>query len=562
MLLPSVSHFKIRRFKRVEAGEADLQDVNLLIGTNNSGKTSFIQGMHFAISVLQSITHQDKWTIAARSTVSFGPSELIYVPTESVYSVAHGAALTQDRATGFDFTLSNGQEFHVDIRKGKNKNLNVNVWGVVAAGRALGQIQRPYSVFCPGLAGIPKSETLVSEGVLRRAVARGDANVVLRNTLYRLSKRPDDWATFQRHFNVIFPNIEIKLLFDEQYSETIDAYVTDKSTWYRIPLELAGTGMLQTAQILSYISYFRPKLLILDEPDSHLHPNNQRALCELLQSISFETDTQIVIASHSRHVLDVMGSIGSVISASKGSFSVVENEQEMSLLLELGALDLQERILVDGLDAILLTEDSDTKPIRMLVDGTNAIAGKLEIMSYKGCSNTTSAALLIKFLKAARPNVEIFVHRDRDFMSDEDAAGWHQEIIDLHAKPLMTLGLDVESHFLAPKHLEFANPAVGEAEFEELLVEARSDILASQKAKGFNRFLDNERREKRFARVDLGVSSLKIHSDVENNPVRFMSGKDTLARLRHIYKSKHGTNLQSFQSSEHLHPFLSLDPTH
>jgi predicted ATPase len=43
----------VRRFKRIEDLTVDLDDVTLLIGANNSGKSSILQAIHFAVSIAQ-----------------------------------------------------------------------------------------------------------------------------------------------------------------------------------------------------------------------------------------------------------------------------------------------------------------------------------------------------------------------------------------------------------------------------------------------------------------------------------------------------------------------------
>jgi predicted ATP-dependent endonuclease of OLD family len=43
----------IHRFKRIEQIEIPLGDVTLLIGANNSGKSSILQAIHFAVSIAQ-----------------------------------------------------------------------------------------------------------------------------------------------------------------------------------------------------------------------------------------------------------------------------------------------------------------------------------------------------------------------------------------------------------------------------------------------------------------------------------------------------------------------------
>lgn len=51
----------IERFKRLERVEFDVDGVNVLIGGNNSGKSTIIQAVHFAFTLFQSLTISNKW---------------------------------------------------------------------------------------------------------------------------------------------------------------------------------------------------------------------------------------------------------------------------------------------------------------------------------------------------------------------------------------------------------------------------------------------------------------------------------------------------------------------
>jgi predicted ATP-dependent endonuclease of OLD family len=51
--MAKLSILKIRRFKQVQDVTVLLGDVTLLIGANNSGKSTVLQTLHFAVSVAQ-----------------------------------------------------------------------------------------------------------------------------------------------------------------------------------------------------------------------------------------------------------------------------------------------------------------------------------------------------------------------------------------------------------------------------------------------------------------------------------------------------------------------------
>jgi predicted ATPase len=50
-LMIQLKSVRIRRFKRIDDASIDLKDVNVLVGGNNSGKSSIIQGLHFGIGL-------------------------------------------------------------------------------------------------------------------------------------------------------------------------------------------------------------------------------------------------------------------------------------------------------------------------------------------------------------------------------------------------------------------------------------------------------------------------------------------------------------------------------
>jgi predicted ATPase len=226
----------------------------------------------------------------------------------------------------------------LSIRKGRITNIIVEPDNVEYA-KALSILEAPYSVFSPGLAGVARTETFVSDGVLLRALARGDANAFVRNILYRLRQK-DQWAQFEADLSMIFPNVHIDVKFNSTIDQFIDVTITE--TGREVPLDLAGTGLLQSVQILAYLHLFSPKLIILDEPDSHLHPNNQRILCSLLSTVSIERGVRVLITTHSRHVLDTLHENAKMLWVQNGTVVEAGIEDQVEILLELGALDIKE----------------------------------------------------------------------------------------------------------------------------------------------------------------------------------------------------------------------------
>jgi len=388
--MAQIQKLSIKRFKQLAEFDIDLDENTVLIGANNAGKSSVLQALHFAVSVAQTaklVGEGVKWR-GGRFELSFNPSQLLYSPIADVLSLGHGSPLQESAGNQIEITISctDGSQCTVTVKRGRNRNISV-----VLVGKELGErlmnMDRPFTVYAPGLAGVAKDERYMSPGVVRRVVARGDANLVLRNVLLMLKKAEaiehahrwsliqkkevksfgeggwkGVWMIFQEDMQALFPGIRLDVKFDEARDENIEVFFSrpGKPT---LPLDAAGTSILQASQILAYITLFRPSVLILDEPDSHLHPNNQRALCDVITDLSVARGFRALISTHSRHVLDSLRDTANIVWLNDGKKVAYDSVSMAARLLDLGALDSidyftnvnagQEPPLFDGEDADL-----------------------------------------------------------------------------------------------------------------------------------------------------------------------------------------------------------------
>ena len=83
----------------------------------------------------------------------------------------------------------------------------------------------------------------------------------------RLHSQPS-WQQFIDDLRDIFPNLEIRVEFDVETSEFIDVSIRTDQEW--VPLEIAGTGVLQATQILSYIHRFLRQQLLSSIDRTHV----------------------------------------------------------------------------------------------------------------------------------------------------------------------------------------------------------------------------------------------------------------------------------------------------
>jgi energy-coupling factor transporter ATP-binding protein EcfA2 len=404
----------IRRFKQIDDLTVQLEDVTLLIGANNSGKSSVLQAIHFAVSIAQTarlIGEGVSWG-NDKFELSYNPSQLLYSPVGDVHSLASGGALQErrERQIEIEFRDETGATCIVGLRRGRNRNIAVSLVGR-QIGEQLMAVDKPFTIYAPGLAGVPKEERYMSPGLVRRIVARGDANLTLRNVLRMLKRNDVAWQDFIGDMQSIFEGIEITIEFDEETDENINVYF-QLPNGPRLPVDAAGTSVLQASQILAYISLFAPQVLILDEPDSHLHPDNQRVLCDLIFEVASRRGFQALISTHSRHVLDSVKNRGSIVWLNKGLKVDSPDINTTKVLLDLGALDSVDYFADGELRCLVATEDTETDALKALLWSIGFVEQDTEIASYASCSKLDSAIVLGKFLIDKASHIRVAIHRD------------------------------------------------------------------------------------------------------------------------------------------------------
>jgi ABC-type cobalamin/Fe3+-siderophores transport system ATPase subunit len=542
---------RVERFKAIGDAPFDLGPVNILVGSNNSGKSSIIQGLHFGVGLLQTILLSGNWHPKKNQiSTSISPSQLIYSPSDDVSALAPSGKLleAEDSALRFEFTLDSGEKPSVSVRKGRNRNILVKIESAEAA-KELASLERPFSVFSPGLAGVSKSEQFVSDGVLLRTIARGDANLVLRNILLRLWKSPVEWDGFLNDLRDLFPGLELRVEFEESTDEIISVFA--KIGPNEIPLELAGTGVLQAIQILAYIHRFSPSLVVLDEPDSHLHPNNQRLLCSLLNRVADERNVQVILTTHSRHVVDSIGSNTQFLWVRGGTVEVASEDDEVGVLLEIGALDVKERIGDPSTKVIFLTEDERTRNSEMLLESSGFGMGSTVILPYYGVTTIKQLRPLLKTISASNSKAKVILHRDRDYLTNDEVAKWEVSVRKLGVEPYVTEGVDIESAYLNAGHLaELNDPA--EEEFSNLIDEIIGECREDSVEHYVNGRIDIARSTGDHGKLNHGQLAVEAAQEVDKFPERYLHGKTALKRLRAKYRERYGSNLKDMYKSASL----------
>jgi len=537
----------VKRFKGISDAPFDTAPINVFIGANNSGKSTLAQIIHFCIGLLQSINLAGRWGSGPTVSLSLSPGQLLYSPCIDLYALGENGQLLerQEKAIETSLVLQNGQQVDIIIRKGRNGNIHTTVNNVGEA-RNLASLENPYTIYSPGLAGIARNEMYISNGVLVRTIARGDANLVFRNILLRLHEQNGQWDAFMGDLCEIFPNIQIRVDYISETAEYINVFANNGTA--EVPIELAGTGVLQAVQILAYVHYFHPSVIILDEPDSHLHPNNQRLLCKLLQRVAEERCTQVFLTTHSRHVVDALGGQANFLWVRSGTVEKIQQDHDLAVLLDIGALDVKEMLSQSAAKCIVLTEDAIKRGLEVLLSSSGFDMSKTLVLAYYGCTTPHNLRPLLDLIRGSNQNATIVVHRDRDYLTVAECNQWEADIRKMNAEPFLTVGVDIESHFLNPKHLASIN-SLSDENAKDILDQATVNMRDQSIEKLINSRTDIEKKLGTFGKLNLGKLALEAPKQHDENPRRYRFAKSVLREMRRIHQENTGENLRVIESS-------------
>lgn len=449
-----ISAIRIKNFKKIFDTRIELGSITYLVGGNNSGKSSVLQAIHTAVSCAQ-VSQEFKQKVIAEAS-------LRYSPIADFALLGHNSRYTNSKAGSrgnveFEGSPSNSTEsvtYSIEMYKGKNHN---NV-GVERSGHfnGFGQIicdpKKLFSVYVPGLSGVPHREEMSGYAAVFRKAASGDANLVFRNIIRLLDER-NKLGELERLVSEV---LKSDIHFQVDFNSERDLYVEVKlaagenpvADDFR-PVDLWGTGLLQITQIFAYVLLFKPALLLVDEPDSHIHPSRQKNLGLALERVSKEFHCKVIISTHSRHLVTSASESVKVVWMKDGRV-VPESERELvAILMDLGALDQ----LDPTAKIIIYTEDKDTTILEKALDSLPSWKDSVKIVSYNGLNNSTIAAAFKSMADLMPLSPHVIVHRDRDFMTSEELERWSAPFLERGIVVFCPKLCDTESYCVIDSHV-------------------------------------------------------------------------------------------------------------
>ena len=405
-------------------------------------------------------------------------------------------------------------------------------------GDKLSDIESPFCVYVPGIAGIPVLEKYEVPIAVKKSATRGDSNNFLRNILYTISNETEKWTSFKESVNAIYSDVDLTVRFDQHASEYLFVYVVSDGT--TLPLDSVGTGLLQIIQIFAYIEYFSPKIVLLDEPDSHIHPTKQKLLSmELVRRAENDPELKVVFSTHSRYILEALEGRAKVFHFQNGR--ALPGIKGSNILLDIGAADADYLFSKKNLKYIIVTEDKvddiDKKRefLKKFIISNGLAEDEFVLHSYEGCTKVDFARVLQGFVRKQIPTAQVIVHLDRDQKvdGDRDLVRLRKAFDEREIIFFVTKYQEIEAYFCTPQHIAAAY-GISKETAEEIYTRFVGELEVETKRKLKN-FVLREREEltrNNDGRIDVAIMDELVDEWYEKYAKELTPGKELMGKVK------------------------------
>ena len=160
-------------------------------------------------------------------------------------------------------------------------------------------------VFVPPMTGIGIDEPVFQSPKIEQLLGLGRPGEVLRNLIAEANHNEAAWNSLQMSMVKLFG---CKLLPPDTSGAHIRAEyrMADATGVARPHLDIAsaGSGFQQVLMLLAFLNTRPGTVLLLDEPDAHLHVILQDAIYHELRTVAAQQHSQLIVATHSEIVIN------------------------------------------------------------------------------------------------------------------------------------------------------------------------------------------------------------------------------------------------------------------
>jgi len=290
-----ITTVRFSNFKALGNFSLALHDTNILVGPNNSGKSTIIS----AFRLLEVAIKTANFRRAEQVPSPNGGTTFGHVLSESGLPISLENVHTDYSETDstIQFRFSNGNKLILYFPVDGGCILNWDVQGKIIRTTSSFKREFPFKVqVIPVLGPIEQDEKIITDDTVRRSLGTHRACRHFRNYWY---KNPNGFADFKTMIEQTWTEMSIK---PPEITGGMEPRIVMFCSENRLDREIywSGFGFQIWCQLLTHLSRSQEyDLTVVDEPEVYLHPDVQRQLLGILRDL----DVDVLLATHSSEIL-------------------------------------------------------------------------------------------------------------------------------------------------------------------------------------------------------------------------------------------------------------------
>lgn len=556
-----ITSVRFSHYKAFKSFVINLQEFNVLVGPNNSGKSTIVGAFRILHEGLRKARAKSPERVNVSGVATMGYKLNIDELPVAAENIFHN--YDDSQSATITFKLSNENIIRLHFPEGGECLMVAEPKsGAVRSPKDFRHLFDVEVAFVPILGPVDQKEPLFAKEAARLALMTSGASRNFRNIWYHY---PEDFEKFRELVQSTWPGMDIERPEVAGDRRQLHMFCPEE----RYPREIcwSGYGFQVWCQMLTFIvKASQASLLVIDEPDIYLHSDLQRQLVALLRDFG----PDILIATHSTEIIAECEPTSLLnINKRKSAASRVKDVSQLKRVFSALGSNLNPTltqlaktrrvVFVEGLDFQLLSVLARVRGMQRLANRSD-----FAVVQTEGFNPRRAVDLAAGVEKTVGSKVLKAAVLDRDYRSDAEIDDVKAELerngfeVHIHGRK------EIENYLLVPECLQGAlesrlrekarrsgTPLKPTPDVQTLLAECMESFRHDVFAQLLARFQDFKKRT--ASHLDQATVNAELSKEFERRwkeaggPEALVPGKEVLAKFNAKIQELVGVTLTDAQ---------------
>ena len=290
-----IKKLSLKNFKCYEEVELALSKINIITGTNSSGKSTLIQALKLYeetnkdnVKIFKDTENKKRVLIDLTQNAEdhfIGYNELL-----RKRSLNSQEFKSQEVINSFSISIDKKTKEYFEVVYRDNNIVKNNLAGVKATDLDSNNF---YFIHADRYFDSEQKTDCYSKNYVPKNSNKNIADYIYDHSLNLANSISENLSDVLRNIGLIKDRLQVEKMAN-LYNFKVDG----------TPIELVGSGVRYTIPILLTVMTNRNSVICIENPELHLHPKAQTKLMNYLIEICEKNDNQLIIETHSDHIIN------------------------------------------------------------------------------------------------------------------------------------------------------------------------------------------------------------------------------------------------------------------